>query len=334
MTSALPLRAALKRGALLTAANWPVVLIDFSIETLYKFALTVPVAGSALLVAAVLGGDVRAIVGGGIRETIDLALAALSGAPVALASFVIAVGLVAAGGGLVMMAIKTGAFAVLVESDRIAGDIERGSLHASTVRRASAYTPEAVLMNVRRFGGRAMRLTVGLGLAYVVTASLWLIVVSASLRLTGDERWSAAWPLVVLLATSAGAIAIVAANLVYDLLRVIIVTDDCGIRSAVSRLRAFIAADARHVLGIFGVVAIVLVAGVAAAAPATALFTFVAWVPVAGLIAAPLQIAGWLVQGLVFQYVGLTGLAAYQTQYRRCAAVAPASLPAGATVRP
>ena len=83
MTAALSLRAALKRGALVTAANWPVVLLDFAIETLYKFALTVPVAGGALLVAAVLGGDVRGLVGGGVTETVDLALATLADAPLA-----------------------------------------------------------------------------------------------------------------------------------------------------------------------------------------------------------------------------------------------------------
>ena len=45
--------------------------------------------------------------------------------------------------------------------------------------------------------------------------------------------------------------------------------------------------------------------------------TFVAWVPFVSLIAVPMTIAAWLVRGLVFQYVGLTALAAYQTQYRR-----------------
>ena len=55
MTSALPLRAALKRGALLTGANWPVVLIEFTIESLYKTAIGVPIVGGAIMVAVVFG---------------------------------------------------------------------------------------------------------------------------------------------------------------------------------------------------------------------------------------------------------------------------------------
>ena len=51
----------------------------------------------------------------------------------------------------------------------------------------------------------------------------------------------------------------------------------------------------------------------------TAGLTFVAWVPMAGLISVPLRAAAWLVQGLLFQYLALTAVSAYQTQYRRFA---------------
>ena len=47
MTTALPLRAALRRGALVTLANWPIVVIDFIVESLYKLALGVPIVGGA-----------------------------------------------------------------------------------------------------------------------------------------------------------------------------------------------------------------------------------------------------------------------------------------------
>jgi hypothetical protein len=319
MTAALSLRAALKRGALVTAANWPVVLLDFAIETLYKFALTVPVAGGALLVAAVLGGDVRGLVGGGVTETIDLALATLADAPLALMSFLTAVLIVAAGGGLLMMAVKIGGLAMLVETDRRAGDSERTSQHFASLRRASVCTARNVLDASRRFGPRAMRLGMFLGTAYGAIGAAWLLVVTASLRLSDDDRVAAAWPLVVLVATIAAGLAVLCANLLYDLLRVIVVTDDCSVRAGFGRLRAFAAADFRQIVAICGVVSLVLLAGLAVATPAMAAFTFVSWVPVAGLIAAPLQIVAWLVQGLVFQYVGLAALSAYQTRYRRLA---------------
>ena len=38
----LPLGAALKRGCLIAAANWPVVLIDFGVESLFKLAVSIP----------------------------------------------------------------------------------------------------------------------------------------------------------------------------------------------------------------------------------------------------------------------------------------------------
>jgi hypothetical protein len=40
----------------------------------------------------------------------------------------------------------------------------------------------------------------------------------------------------------------------------------------------------------------------------------------------PLQAAAWLIRGLVFQYLGLLTLSAYQTQYRRLASPADLSL--------
>ena len=70
-------------------------------------------------------------------------------------------------------------------------------------------------------------------------------------------------------------------------------------------------------LGIFGVMSMVLTLVTAASVFATASLTLIAWVPFAGLILLPLQAAAWLIRGLVFQYLGLMTLSAYQTQYRR-----------------
>src|SRR6476469_6807841 len=65
MPAALPLRAALLRGALITLANWPVVLIDFAIESLYKLVLVVPVVGGALVAAVLAASDLRSLFAGG-----------------------------------------------------------------------------------------------------------------------------------------------------------------------------------------------------------------------------------------------------------------------------
>jgi hypothetical protein len=59
-----------------------------------------------------------------------------------------------------------------------------------------------------------------------------------------------AWPLLVLVATAAGVVAVAVVNLAYDLLRVIVVTDDCSVGTAAGRLRHFIIEDSRQVIGI------------------------------------------------------------------------------------
>jgi hypothetical protein len=317
MASTLPLRAALKHGALITAANWPVVLIEFAIESLFKFALAVPVIGGALMVAVLVGDDLGTIFGQGVRAAADLVIGSLATAPGALTSFFAAFGLVAFGGGIVMFIIKGGTLAVIVESEHTAADIHRGPIHLDTLRRAYVYDLGAILDATRRFARRSGLLAAGLSLSYLIIGWGYITALGVSFRIAEETTWASAWPLLVLVATSTSVIAVTAVNLAFDLLRVIVVTDDCRIRTAVRRLRAFLVADARQVLGIFGVVGLLVTAAMAVSVVTTAGLTFVAWVPFVSLIAVPLQIAAWLVRGLVFQYVGLTALAAYQTQYRR-----------------
>jgi hypothetical protein len=132
-----------------------------------------------------------------------------------------------------------------------------------------------------------------------------------------EGAWASAWPLVVLIGTSAAVVALALVNLTYDLLRIIIVSDNCGVAAAVGRLRSFLLQDARQVIGLFGVVGVLLTLATAASLLATAGLALVAWVPVVGLIVVPLQAAAWLVRGLAFQYMSLAALSAYQTQYRR-----------------
>jgi hypothetical protein len=52
---------------------------------------------------------------------------------------------------------------------------------------------------------------------------------------------------------------------------------------------------------------------------ATTGLALVAWVPLVGLAVVPLQLAAWLIRGVVFHYMELTAWSAYQSQYRRYA---------------
>jgi hypothetical protein len=323
MTPALSLRAALKRGALVTAANWAVVFVDFTIESVYKLVLAVPVVGGALMVAVLLGSDIRTLFAEGVRATADLVFGSLASAPVALGAFLAAITLVAFGGGLIMALVKAGTLAILVAGERGAGEVHRPPLRFDAVRRAAAYNLAALLQGIRHYRRRAIVLACWLGVGYLVIGAAYVASLTIGFQLVSASSWSAAWPLLVLIVTSTGVISITVINLTYDLLRVIVTTDDCGVGAALARLRAFVVQDARQVLGIFGVMSVVLALVTAASVFATAGLTLIAWVPFAGLILLPLQAAAWLIRGLVFQYMGLMTLSAYQTQYRRRTEMTP-----------
>src|SRR5262249_14149503 len=149
-------------------------------------------------------------------------------------------------------------------------------------------------------------------------AMSWAVSLAAS-------AWASAWPLVVLVATSIGVVAVMAVNLAFDLLRIIIVSDDCRVSVAVARLRTFLVQDARQGARLFCVVGALLLMATAASIVATAGLALINWVPFVGLVVVPLQAAAWIVRGLAFQYMDLAALSAYQTQYRRFAE--PGELP-------
>lgn len=320
MTSALPLGAALRQGALVTLANWPIVVIEFGVESFYKLALGVPIVGGAFMVAVLLGADISTLLGESARTTADLIVASLFNAPVALTAFLAAVGLVAYGGSIVMFVIKSGTLAVLVQGERQAGDVYRGPVRHESFRRAYAYRLATVIDAMQHFGRRSALLAAVLGLLYLAIGALYIAAVTFGFRAAVESTWSAAWPLVVLVATSTCVIAITLVNFLYNLARVIVVSDDCGVMTALRRMRRFLIADARQVVGIFAVMSLVTTVGTALSLTLTASLAMVGWVPFVGLLVWPLQAAAWIVRGWLFQSISLTSLAAYQTQYRRFAA--------------
>jgi hypothetical protein len=317
MSVALPLRAALTRGALVTLANWPVILIEFTIESLYKLALAVPVVGGALIVTLLAGGSVRVILAEGLRSGAAQVVSALSSAPVALASFLMAIVIVAAGGSLVMFLVKAGTLTVLITGERQAGDLERAPFRFEVFQHAYAYDIGLLLHGIRTFGRRTMILSLWLSAAYAVIGLAYLGVLVSAFRLTQRPELGWAWPLVVAVGTGASIITITIVNLVFDLMRIVVVGDDCGLRDAASRLGSFLIEDIRQVLGIFAVVGVLLILAAAGSLLVAAGLALVAWVPVVGLVVVPLQLAAWLVRGLLFQFMGLSAVAAYQSQYRR-----------------
>src|SRR5947208_16537574 len=86
----LDLRHLLKRGALLAAANWPVVAIQFVAETTFQVLLAVPIIGAAILVAVLLGGDLAELLQGSLRDIFTAVASTLLSEPVALVAFIAA----------------------------------------------------------------------------------------------------------------------------------------------------------------------------------------------------------------------------------------------------
>lgn len=312
------LRAAVKRGFLLVAANWPIAVIDFAVESVSRLALIVPVVGGALMVTVVAGTDVRALLSGGLVQTADVVLGSLANAPTALFAFLGAIALVAIGGEALQFVVKAGTLSVIVQGDLRAGEIHDRPISADSLRQARTFRLETLVDAGRRFARRGVVLSLWLGLAYAAVAVVYVAFVTRGLPGDGAS-WMPAWSALVLGATSAAVVAIGVANLAYQLLRVVIVTDDCPVGTAVGRLAQFAVEDARQVIGVFAAIGgIELIAAALALLVAGGLAP-IAYLPVIGLIVVPLQAAIWLLRALLFEFLSLAAVAAYQTQYRRFA---------------
>ena len=104
----LDLKLLLKRGALLAAANWPTVAIQFVAETTFQVLLAVPIVGAAILVAVLLGGDLADLLQGSLRDIFTTIASTLMSEPVALVAFITAFGVVLLGGSALMFLVKGG----------------------------------------------------------------------------------------------------------------------------------------------------------------------------------------------------------------------------------
>ena len=312
------MRVALRRGALITAANWPLVAVEFVADSLYKAALGVPIVGGAIMVAALVGDDLNDVLSRGLRTAAGTVLTSLTAAPVAMAAFAAAVAVVAFGGAIVMFLVQAGSIAILVQGERLApAELNTGSIRAEPMRLAHQSHLEVFLEGVTRFGRRLTLLGGWLVVAYVLVFGSYFAGLLAVYRIAASAEWISAFPLAALLATSAVVVITAAVNLLYLLTQIIIVAEDCSVREAARLLQRFLLHDARQVAGVFGVILTVVVLGTAASIVATAGLSLIAWVPFAGLAVLPLQAAAWLARGLVFQFIDLTALSAYLAQYRR-----------------
>src|SRR5580765_4553475 len=130
------LKATLKRGALVAAANWPLVAVQFIAESTLKLLLAVPVLGGIFLVALLLNADVGELISGSPSEIVQAVFNAMAASPPALVAFVAAFLLVMLGGSARTFVVKAGTVSVLVSAAAAAGPIDRPPLSLSAPRRA------------------------------------------------------------------------------------------------------------------------------------------------------------------------------------------------------
>lgn len=300
------LKFALKRGALVTAANWQVVVVQFVADTLFKTLLAVPIVGGLVLVALVVGGDPLEMLRLEPGQILSTMVGVLLAQPFALAAFLMALGLVLCGGSVLMFAVKAGSVTVLLAGDRAAGPIEQPPLRMSSLARANQASVERFTTGVRTLFSRYLRLGIGLSVVYAVLTGGYMALVfgpPATAALDG--------PLAVTLASLALILAVTLVNFLYLLLQIVVAAEDCGVLEAVPHVARLLRRRTKAISQVLASILALMLMATGVSVLATAALGLIAFVPFVGLAALPLQVFAWLVRGVVFQFVGLTGVATY-----------------------
>ena len=299
------LKLSLKRGALVTAANWQVVLVQFVADTLFKTLVAVPIVGGLVLVALIVGGNPFDLLRlDDLTQTVSTMVGVLLAQPIALAAFIAALGVILTGGSIMMFALKAGSVTVLLAGDRSAGAIEVPPLRLSALREANQATLERFTNGVRRLFMRYLRLGIALTIVYALIAVAYL-------ALLFNPSLPQVSPLVLTVAALSMLIVITLVNFIYLLLQIVMAAEDCGVLEAVPHAARLIRRRTKELGQVLAAILALMLLATGASILATTALGLIAFVPFVGLAALPLQVFAWLVRGVVFQYVGLTGVATY-----------------------
>jgi hypothetical protein len=311
----LDLKHLLKRGALLAAANWQTVVIQFVAETTFQALLAVPIIGAAVLVALLLGGDLAELLQGNLRHIFTTIASALLSEPIALVAFVTSFTVVLFGGSVLMFAVKGGTIEVLVAANAEAGPIEQHPLTIELLHGASRFTLTRFTAGCARMFRPYLTLGLGLMAVYAMSAAAYLAFVVYGYRAVEGRALILGWTFVAALSAALLAAWMTIVNMLYLLLQIAIAVEGVGVADGCRAAARFIRDEFRELAGVFGIVVVLVVAATFASALAWSGFGLIAFVPLVGLAVIPLQLAALLVRGLAFEYLGLTALGAYLTLY-------------------
>jgi hypothetical protein len=330
----LDLKHLLKRGALLAAANWPIVLMQFVVETTFQVLLAVPIIGAAILVAVLLGADLAELLRGNLRDMFTTIAGTLMSEPVAFVAFVLAFSLTLIGGSLLLFVVKGGTVEVMLAANAAAGPIEGEPLTFEGVRSAARFTLERFMGGCGRLYRSYVVLGILLMVVYAASVGGYAALVVYCYRAMG-QAVILGWTMAAI-AAAALVVWFTVVNFLYLLIQVAIAVEGVGVVDAARAVARFIRAEFREVAGVFLVVFGLVVAAMLASALAWSGVGLIAFVPLIGIAVVPLQLAALVVRGFAFEYLGITALGAYLTLYagharKRGAAVAmPTGSPASA----
>ena len=283
------------------------VIVQFVADTLFKTLVVVPVLGGLVLVALVAGSNPLDVIDfAGLTQTISAMVSALLAHPIALTAFLTALGVILAGGSVLMFAVKAGSVTVLLAGDRTAGLIEEPPLRFAAVKQANQATLERFTGGVKRLFPRYLRLGIALTIVYALVAGAYLaFLFGPPLSPIFDG------PVATTLASLAVIIVITLVNFLYLLMQIMIAAEDCRVTEAVPHVARLIRKRTKALAQVLAAILSLMLMATAASILATTALGLIAFVPFVGLAALPLQVFAWLVRGVVFQFVGLTGVATY-----------------------
>ena len=241
-----------------------------------------------------------------LTQTISSMVGVLLAQPVALAAFAAALGIIVTGGSIMMFAVKAGTVTVLLAGDRSAGAIELPPLRLSALREANQTTLERFTTGVRTLFFRYLRLGILLTVVYaIIGAAYVLFVFGPSLPQALDN------PLMVTLASLTVLVGITLVNFLYLLMQIVMAAENCGVLDAVPHVARLVRRRAKELGQILAAILALMLMATGVSILATTQLGLISFVPFIGLAALPLQVFAWLVRGVVFQFVGLTGVATY-----------------------
>jgi len=283
------------------------VLVQFVADTLFKTLVAVPVVGGLVLVALVVGGNPLELVRfDDLTQTISSMIGVLLAQPIALAAFAIALGVIIAGGSIMMFAVKAGTVTILLAGDRAAGTIELPPLRMSALREANKTNLERFTTGVRSLFFRYLRLGMLLTLVYAIIGAAYIaLVFGPSISQALDS------PLTVTVASLSLFVALTLVNFLYLLMQIVMAAEDCGVLEAVPHVWRLLRRRWKELGQVLAAILALMLMATGASILATTQLGLISFVPFIGLAALPLQVFAWLVRGVVFQFVGLTGVATY-----------------------